>query len=1050
MNDSPLGLIRPYSMKINEILTILARADFQHDFNFKDKKKLNELFTKLENTENINNTGKKSNSWITEMRTKNINVFDYFYKSDVLLPYEYNYIIPDPEILALNLIIGIDTFSRIQETLRTNEGAYGLLEETPKSLDPPKNVPLAININGEIKRNYTYSAYPVKVRGEYYNLPYVFTQLSSTSKREFALLIDSSFFSFSTLRKQSIIRKLIGNITDDDKRQNYTFYIIKNNENIADSAYKLDSFLKERENIKIKILRDKKENKSVYPHFRNTEENQNVNLFSRAQIITEKKDVLTIKETKINVDGNVTFYTGDSKTKTKQYTDLHDIGSIPRASFLALQKSNELNKSTYNDEALIHLLFKRSGDWCQALSLLDRTRMYEIYDYDELHKKDKIAVPEGEINLYQLKEKGVDIGLVTHDRILLAYSLLLGLNVFFSTKLNSTGQSINGNDEDHKSIIWNIYFKNTSDVGKIDTSLYNEIKEDNTKYFEKLDIYVRKANTICEDTIQELKSLSLKHIPEGYIYNTILPLNQVMKNASGKVLVNLHLEKDTIVNFLQNFIIQIRYYLRILANLTPSEFLENEIQKLKDKYNEIIVTAGGVRTQKPKTKKTILGTKSNKKSLKIKTLKPMIKKENLFDEFLKYDKKKKSIFIEKNADKILNLNDLVNKINTLHSLNLKLSYIYTDENKEEDKKIIKEYFLTNNEEWKELFEKISDDYNIAKDFLKDDDEDIFYDQIIPYMTELIYNGYTLPDNNKMWPNICFLLLQLRDVLVRDDLQLTKDTKTSKLKICDLIDNRSKRAGVGEGDIFRRRLIEGGHNENNINMDNISVIQTSTIKNIYEKILELNREPRRLTKYVNDDYGNFYSVINNIYITNNDIKIIINGIYKIHYSKIKAKNNLQQEILHYIYVRFLIYYLDEIYTRLFSLSGDNETYDEDLYYQYLRIKAELHNINYYTYENGIKNYHGIFTLVKIYEKDRYKWTATYLEEFMPELRTDKKGLIHVYELLLNDHNKLHENFERSIILFAKKLIKLTRKRTKQAKPIHKHRHTHKTHKRKRFR
>ena len=128
------------------------------------------------------------------------------------------------------------------------------------------------------------------------------------------------------------------------------------------------------------------------------------------------------------------------------------------------------------------------------------------------------------------------------------------------------------------------------------------------------------------------------------------------------------------------------------------------------------------------------------------------------------------------------------------------------------------------------------------------------------------------------------------------------------------------------------------------------------------------------------------------------------------------------MLEYIYTRFLIYYLDDIYTRLFSLSGDNEEYDEDIYFQYLRIRAELHNINHYTYKDGNKDYHGIFTVVKIYEKDRYKWTGNYLEEFIPSLRTDKKGLQNVYERLLAEHNTLHHNFKRTIMLSKKLDVK----------------------------
>jgi len=248
MNDSsPLGLVSPHSQIINNLLLILARADFQHDFS---KVNLTKILEKLSSTQNIK-TPNIDTSWIkNNIRNNNSkDVFDFFKTSNILTPYRFDQSISEKQ--ALELILG-STFTDIQNKLKEDEEKYGLLD-AQKTLDPPKNVPLPINIENEIKRSYTYSAYPVKVRGEYYNLPYVFRQLSSTNKREFVLLIDSSFFSFSTLRKQSILKTLIGEISDEDRRQNYTFYIIKNNENIADSAQKLDTFFTGRENIKIKI-----------------------------------------------------------------------------------------------------------------------------------------------------------------------------------------------------------------------------------------------------------------------------------------------------------------------------------------------------------------------------------------------------------------------------------------------------------------------------------------------------------------------------------------------------------------------------------------------------------------------------------------------------------------------------------------------------------------------------------------------------------------------------------------------------------------------------
>ena len=365
----------------------------------------------------------------------------------------------------------------------------------------------------------------------------------------------------------------------------------------------------------------------------------------------------------------------------------------------------------------------------------------------------------------------------------------------------------------------------------------------------------------------------------------------------------------------------------------------------------------------------------------------------------------------------------MNKINTLHTLNERLDTLYTSE--AEDTIIIREYFTKNYEPWNDLLEKMKDDYESAKNLLKDEFSDIIYD-IIPYINEIIYNGYTITKNRDEKLNLCYLLLQLRRTLSRTDLVLPEPTRIGKDKgeACRYIENRFV-PGVGEGQ-------KGGGD--------------SDIKEIYDMILDLKSEPRS-TKYVNDDYGNFYSVINDIFITKDNIKMIINCIYNIHFKKIVPKKD-DMQMIEYICIRFLIYYLDDIYTRLFSLSGDNEEYDEDIYFQYLRIRAELDNINHYTYKDGNKTYHGIFTLVQIYEKNRYKWKGNYLEDFISGLRTEGKGLQNVYERLLKQHNALHSNFQNTIML-TKKLIGTQRTR-KTAKPTTVRRRTQQTRKTQRTR
>jgi len=193
---------------------------------------------------------------------------------------------------------------------------------------------------------------------------------------------------------------------------------------------------------------------------------------------------------------------------------------------------------------------------------------------------------------------------------------------------------------------------------------------------------------------------------------------------------------------------------------------------------------------------------------------------------------------------------------------------------------------------------------------------------------------------------------------------------------------------------------------------------SVIENIYLRLKELEAAPRE-TKYVNDEYGNFYSVINNIYVTKNDIKMIINGIYKIHFSNIVPKGTKEKQMLEIINKRFIVYYLDEIYTRLFSLSGSNETYDEDIYYQYLSIKGELDKIK----EIIIQDANDIFKLVEIHEKLRDKWNGFYLEEIKSSLRGD---LTTIHKRLVDEHNNLYDIITKNIVM---NLTPTTRKRAR---------------------
>jgi len=139
------------------------------------------------------------------------------------------------------------------------------------------------------------------------------------------------------------------------------------------------------------------------------------------------------------VEANISIVDASGKTtETFQIGDVANSSNVKNATLYAL--ATFLEKGAV-PEALVYTLIKRMGDWCQALSLLDLDRVYSVLDTGR----------ESTGKTTTLRDMLVDteIGIVTNDRILLAFSIMLGLNVFFTTAMD-TAQLI--------------YFKNNDDV----------------------------------------------------------------------------------------------------------------------------------------------------------------------------------------------------------------------------------------------------------------------------------------------------------------------------------------------------------------------------------------------------------------------------------------------------------------------------------------------------------------------------------------------------------------------------------------------------------
>lgn len=113
---------------------------------------------------------------------------------------------------------------------------------------------------------------------------------------------------------------------------------------------------------------------------------------------------------------------------------VHDSGDCNEINYLAESMNNILGKKTLNDNEKFELASsfqqKRSGDWLQALlccSIADGSRQFCEYKRPDNNVKKNLAALDKTAPIDFTK-----IFLVTHDRILLAFALLLGIDVMFA------------------------------------------------------------------------------------------------------------------------------------------------------------------------------------------------------------------------------------------------------------------------------------------------------------------------------------------------------------------------------------------------------------------------------------------------------------------------------------------------------------------------------------------------------------------------------------------------------------------------------------------
>jgi hypothetical protein len=251
----------------------------------------------------------------------------------------------------------------------------------------------------------------------------MFREVSGGDKPNFALIVDAT----GGLPLTEILNATLTPTPAGACR----FYVIQNIENSSDSADKVQH-IKSSGGINqasLIYLRDN-ENTVVYPLWSvpttpDAKIDQKSNIFASMKISLTRMTDGTVEADILA--GRDTFHIGD----------VANASNVKNATLKAVAVMIEKG---IVPEVFVYTLIKRMGDWCQALSLLDMDRIYSMFDQS------------GNFGgTTTLRERLVDteIGVVTNDRILLAFCLLHGLNVFFTSAMDLARL---------------IYFKNNNDV----------------------------------------------------------------------------------------------------------------------------------------------------------------------------------------------------------------------------------------------------------------------------------------------------------------------------------------------------------------------------------------------------------------------------------------------------------------------------------------------------------------------------------------------------------------------------------------------------------
>jgi hypothetical protein len=422
---TPAGIADNIRRRIQGTLDSLSISDFAHDFGGTYLYSLLNnvsLSTKLSNEQRARIVGKiideiaKKVKTVPRAKSATWNLYNHFHDDlrAAVFPGGVRNEILYHEAPSVDSVLNGVTLQQIKNHF------FPTIGKGVTALLTIRDIKIKSHEAGQVNRSYTVNAVKFKYgNASQYNrtLSEVFRELTGVDK--VGIMEDASTIPMSEL---STVERF-----DDAQTADFTYYIIKSIENESDSANKVNAYWGDTDKVKKRFLKDA-DSGNTYPSFSD-------GVGNNAAVYTNLK-FNTWRNKNGEIDGTYHF-------PTDEKVEIYNLSESSKIAKTAL-KVIETYIDNYNDYAAgsptaklktcLYFPVKKFGDWCQALCLLDTSRKYEQTDQNG-------EIIPGEMTLSEVANDGT-VGVLTGDQILLAYSLLIGVNVFFTVKVRPLSEAV--------------------------------------------------------------------------------------------------------------------------------------------------------------------------------------------------------------------------------------------------------------------------------------------------------------------------------------------------------------------------------------------------------------------------------------------------------------------------------------------------------------------------------------------------------------------------------------------------------------------------------